>query len=59
MKACIPPAATDIAAGATLTETAVELAVKVIVTAADFVGSAAEVAVSVTVAGLGTVAGAA
>ena len=54
---CVPPGATVAVMGTTPTEiTAVPLIV--MVAEADFVPSEAEVAVSVTLAGLGTVAGA-
>jgi hypothetical protein len=51
---CVNPAATVAVAGETLTA----IAVSVIVADAFFVGSATEVAVNVTVAGVGAVAGA-
>jgi hypothetical protein len=51
---CVNPTATVAVAGETLTA----IAVSVIVADAFFVGSATEVAVNVTVAGVGAVAGA-
>jgi hypothetical protein len=58
LKACIPPAATLAVVGDSVTAIAVGFAVIVIVAAADLVLSLTEMAVSVTVAGVGTFAGA-
>ena len=57
VKACVPPTATDAVGSDSVTATT-GVAVNVMVVLADFVPSATDVAVNVTVAGLGTPTGA-
>jgi hypothetical protein len=58
VKVCVPPAGTLAVVGVMLTEITTGGAVMVNFTEADFVPSDTEVAVTVTVAGVGTIVGA-